>query len=553
MTSRKAPLAAAILTATLGIAGCSGTGSSSSAPESAQRNAIELSVLGSWQSEGDVFDQSAAEIVAHDPANQRLFVVNANKKTLDVLDIRDPSAIKRVRTIDATREGGAANSVAVHGDLVAVAIEARNKQGEGKVVFYSASNLEKLSEVSAGALPDMVTFTPDGKYVLVANEGEPDDAYEVDPEGSVSVIDVSRGVEKATVRTADFSAWSGKEAELRAQGIRVFGPGATAAQDFEPEYIAVSTDGSRAWVALQENNAVAVLDIARAEIVDLIPLGFKDHMAAGNELDASNKDGGIHLRNWPVMGMYMPDAITSYGANGQTWYITANEGDARDYDGFSEEARVADLRLADGVFPSDIQEKANLGRLKVTTTLGISNDCDPSDPSTDVAADCEYDALYSYGARSFSIWSEDGEQVYDSGSDFERITAQVEPEYFNSSNDENAFDDRSDDKGPEPEAVVTGEVHGQVYAFIGLERVGGIMVFNVTDPRTPAFVQYLNNRDFSASSEALKAGGGGDLGPEGLAFIAAQDSPTGEPMLAVGNEVSGTTTLYSIDLAPAVK
>ncbi|SET57008.1 hypothetical protein SAMN04487962_112102 [Marinobacter segnicrescens] len=554
MTSRKAPLAAAILAATLGIAGCSGTGSSKAVSDSASHGtAIELKVLGSWQSEGDVFDQSAAEIVAHDAGNQRLFVVNANNKTLDVLDIRNPADIQRVQTIDATREGGAANSVAVHGELVAVAIEAANKQRNGKVVFYSASSLEKLAEVPVGALPDMVTFTPDGKHVLVANEGEPDGAYKVDPEGSVSVIDVSRGVEKATVRTADFRAWSGKEAELRQQGIRIFGPGATAAQDFEPEYIAVSENGSTAWVALQENNAVAVLDIVGAEITEIIPLGFKDHMAAGNELDASNKDGGIHLRNWPVKGMYLPDAITSYGTDGQTWYITANEGDSRDYDAFSEEARVADLRLAEGVFPADIQEKANLGRLKVTTTLGISNGCDPTDPSTDVEADCEYDALYSYGGRSFSIWSEDGQQVYDSGSDFERITAQQLPEYFNSSNDENAFDDRSDDKGPEPEAVVTGEINGQVYAFIGLERVGGIMVYNVTDPRSPTFLQYLNNRDFSASEEELRAGRGGDLGPEGLAFIAAEDSPTGGPVLAVGNEVSGTTTLYGIELTPASK
>lgn len=554
MSSRKAPLAAAILTATLGIAGCSGAGSSSAVSDSAASNAaIELSVLGSWQSEGDVFDQSAAEIVAHDALNQRLFVVNANNKTLDVLDIRDPARIERVMTIDATREGGAANSVAVHGDQVAVAIEAKNKQGNGKVVFYSASTMEKLAEVAVGALPDMVTFTPDGNYVLAANEGEPSSDYQVDPEGSVSVIDVSQGVERATVRTADFRAWNGKEAELREQGIRIFGPGASAAQDLEPEYIAVSQEGAQAWVALQENNAVAVLDIARAEIVELIPLGFKDHMATGNELDASNKDGGIHLRNWPVKGMYMPDAIDSYGANGQTWYITANEGDARDYDTFSEEARVGDLRLAEGAFPADIQDKANLGRLKVTTTLGISNDCDPTAPGTDVEADCEYDALYSYGARSFSIWSEDGQRVYDSGSDFERITAQYLPEYFNSSNDENAFDDRSDDKGPEPEAVVTGEINGQVYAFIGLERVGGIMVYDVTDPRRPVFTQYLNNRDFSLSADALKAGRGGDLGPEGLAFIAAEDSPTDKPMLAVGNEVSGTTTLYAIELKSAAK
>ncbi|CAN0604015.1 unnamed protein product, partial [Ectocarpus sp. 12 AP-2014] len=199
------------------------------------------------------------------------------------------------------------------------------------------------------------------------------------------------------------------------------------------------------------------------------------------------------------------------------------EGDSRDYDGFSEEFRIKDLMLAADVFADDIQNDENLGRLNVTSTLGVSNGCDPSDPMTDVEAACEYSELYSYGARSFSIWTADGTQVFDSGSEFERITARVIPDNFNSNNDENAFDNRSDDKGPEPEAVVTGEINGQTFAFIGLERVGGLMVYNVTNPQNPVFVQYLNNRDFSATQMELEAGMAGDLGPEGLAFISADN------------------------------
>ncbi|MFL1407573.1 choice-of-anchor I family protein [Marinobacter sp. M1N3S26] len=505
-------------------------------------------MLGTWQSGGDVFDESAAEIVAHDPMNQRLFVVNANDRTVDVLDLRDPAHLTRVATIDATREGGAANSVAVRNGLVAVAVEASDKQANGKVVFYDADTLGKLGEVKVGALPDMLTFTPDGTRVLVANEGEPNDAYDVDPEGSVSVIDLSGGVASARVDTADFRAFDGREEELRRRGVRIFGPAARASQDMEPEYIAVSPDGDHAWVTLQENNAIGVLDINSASIVDVIPLDFKDHSLPGNELDASNRDNGIDIRNWPVRGMYLPDALASYSIQGKTYYITANEGDSRDYDGFGEEYRVGDLRLKDGVFPEGIQDDARLGRLKVTSTLGVANGCQPSDPATDVEADCVFDELYAYGGRSFSIWSEDGDQLYDSGSEFERITAERLPNGFNSTNDENAFDNRSDDKGPEPEAVTIGTIDGRVYAFIGLERVGGLMVYDVTDPEHPAFVQYMNNRDFGATDEQLKEGHAGDLGPEGLAFIAESDSPTGHPMLAVGNEVSGTTTLYGIRL-----
>ncbi|MCD1645892.1 choice-of-anchor I family protein [Marinobacter adhaerens] len=571
MELRKSLLGTAILASVLGLAGCDGddgANGTDGAPGTSQ-TLIELNVVGSYQAEGEVFDESAAEIVAHDPANQRLFVVNALASTIDVLDINDPSQPVKLSTIDATAEGAAANSVAVYGDLVAVAIEAENKQANGKVVFYNSTDLNKAGEVEVGALPDMVTFTRDGQKVLVANEGEPNDDYSVDPEGSVSIIDLSNGVASATVTTAGFSGFNADQADLETAGLRVFGPGATLAQDMEPEYIAVSIDNTKAWVALQENNAVAELDIEAGEITAIVPLGFKDHSIIGNELDASNDDSGINIRNWPVKGMYMPDAITSYGYNGKTYYITANEGDSRDYDGWTEEFRMADLPLApnsdlDNI--ADLLEDPNLGRLNTTSTMGISNGCDPSQLPADlgdlngdtivdvddvkfyVENSCEYDTLYSYGARSFSIWSADGQRVFDSGSEFERITASLIPDNFNGNNDENSFDNRSDDKGPEPEAVTVGTINGQTFAFIGLERVGGIMVYNVTNPQNPGFVQYLNNRDFSVSQEDLEAGMAGDLGPEGLAFIAVEDSPNGKPMLAVGNEVSGTTTLYGIDV-----
>lgn len=557
MELRKSLLGTAILASVLGLAGCEGDDGNDGAPGTSQ-TLIELNVLGSYQAEGEVFDESAAEIVAHDPANQRLFVVNALASTIDVLDINDPSLPVKLGTIDATAEGAAANSVAVYGDLVAVAIEAENKQANGKVVFYNSTDLNKAGEVEVGALPDMVTFTRDGQKVLVANEGEPSDDYREDPEGSVSIIDLSNGVASATVTTAGFGGFDDDQADLEAAGLRVFGPGATLAEDLEPEYIAVSIDNTKAWVALQENNAVAELDIEAGEITAIVPLGFKDHSIIGNELDASNRDlnadpdderGRINIRNWPVKGMYQPDAITSYGFNGKTYYITANEGDARDYDTWTEEFRVKDLILSGPLADiTGLQADHNLGRLRVTSTMGVSNGCDPSDLATDVEVDCEYDTLYSYGARSFSIWSEDGKRVFDSGSEFERITASLIPDNFNGNNDENSFDNRSDDKGPEPEGVTVGAINGQTFAFIGLERVGGIMVYNVTNPQNAQFVQYLNNRDFSVSQDDLEAGMAGDLGPEGLAFIAAEDSPNGKPMLAVGNEVSGTTTFYGIDV-----
>ena len=566
MEFRKSLLTLAITGSFIALTGCGDNGNNGADGASGtSQTLIELNVLGSYAS--GAFDESAAEIIAYDPANQRLFVVNANNATVDVLDINDPALPTLMSTIDASAEGGPANSVAVYGNLVAVAIEASVKQDNGKVVFYNTTDLNKVGEVTVGALPDMVTFTRDGQAVLVANEGEPSDDYSNDPEGSVSIIDLSNGVASATVTTADFTAFNTEQAALEAKGLRVFGPGATLAQDMEPEYIAVSIDNQTAWVALQENNAVAELDIAAGEITAILPLGFKDHSIIGNELDASNRDGGINIRNWPVKGMYNPDSMTSYGYNGKTYYITANEGDSRDYDTWTEEFRVGDLTLTGPLAGiAGLKDDENLGRLRVTSTLGVSTGCNASrlpadlgdlngdtvididDVEFHVENNCEYDTLYSYGARSFSIWSADGARVFDSGSEFERITASLIPDNFNGQNDENSFDNRSDDKGPEPEAITVGEINGQTFAFIGLERAGGIMVYNVTNPQNPEFVQYINNRDFSVSQTDLENGMAGDLGPEGMAFIPAGQSPNSKPMLAVGNEVSGTTTLYGIDV-----
>lgn len=501
---------------------------------------LSLDVIGQYRT--GVYDEGAAEIVAHDPDNQRLFVINADAATVDVLDINDPTQPHLIGTLDATALGGGANSVAVHGGLVAVAIEAGDRQAPGRVAFYDATSLDLFNSVEVGALPDMVTFAPNGRYVLVANEGEPNDAYDVDPEGSVSVIDLSFGPLHARVRTAGFSAYNGQEDALRARGVRVFGPGASAAQDFEPEYITVSGDSRRAWVSLQENNALAVIDVPRARVIDILPLGTKDHSAPGNELDASDRDGGINLANWPVQGFYMPDSVASYRFLGKTYVVCANEGDSRDYDGYSEEERVGDVTLDSAAFPdaAALQDDAALGRLKITSANG------------DTDGDGDFDRLYSYGARSFSIRDARGRLVYDSGSAIETVTALERPDAFNSDNGENdSFDKRSDDKGPEPEGLALGRIRGRTFAFVGLERVGGIMIYDVTNPYRVRYVDYVNNRDFGVDAQLPDGTVNplvGDLGPEGLTFIPADRSPNGRPLLVVGNEVSGTTTIFQVRL-----
>ena len=897
---------------------------------------IELEPIGTYAS--GLFDMSASEIVAHDPRTQRIFVVNAAVDHVDVIDIKNPTQPILLSQIDVSSYGASANSVDVYEGVIAVAVEANPAQSPGTVVFFDVDG-SLLNAVAVGALPDMLTFTPNGRYVLVANEGQPNTYEEPgeanDPEGSVSVIDMLRGaanLTQADVHTADFHQFTTADLDPK---IRIFGPFASIAQDIEPECIAVSDDSRRAWVVLQENNAIAALDIATATITEILPLGSKNYAqdlallrtftfenlpvlgttAAGQEillggfsglsfegtnphngnlqfithpdrapnadpadtdgdgirerpfplpdyqaqwlrfelnpdtghlviteaiglvhpdgtpitgrpnlegmsglahtdeipidlfgnvlerdffgadmegivraddgtywmvdeyrptiyqfnptgvlinrfvpigsnaagvnvgvevippifaqrrancgfeavaywegilyafiqspidnpdvpndasskagnsirilafdtskqqsiaqylymlegngsdkigdavavaegeflvierdshtgpdsqkkifridirnatdihgiteaiplesltaaelpgrgiipvtkvlaidlveagydfadkpeglaligentlailndndfrpaggfdpttgllddnpnaqdavlgiiitrsngLDASNRDDAINITHWPVRGLYQPDAIATFRSRGETFLITANEGDARDYEYFSEEARVADLVLNPSVFDAELQASDQLGRLKTTTVNG------------DTDGDGQHEIIFNYGARSFSIWTPDGQLVFDSGDDFERITAEQIPNGFNSTNDENdSFDTRSDDKGPEPEGLAIGKIDSQTYAFIGLERVGGIMVYNVTDPYAPTFVQYINNRNFAGDAAA---GTAGDLGPEGVLFIDAINSPIGTPLLVVGNEVSGTTTIFRI-------
>ncbi|WP_185269095.1 choice-of-anchor I family protein [Halopseudomonas xiamenensis] len=661
--------AVSTLALSVALAGCLSNSSSSRSnngnqpePTPTPQN-ISLSKLGSYSS--GQYGVSAAEIPAFDPVNKRIFIVNAQSGKVDVLDAADPQNLARAGELATGVLNATINSISYHDGLLAVAVESSPKTANGFVELYDATTLELLDSTGVGALPDMLTFTPDGKYVLVANEGEPNDDYSVDPEGSVSVVEVVKAADGTSSfganRTAGFEAFNADKDDLIAKGVRIYGPAdntqpygpantTTVARDMEPEYITVSEDGTTAWVALQENNAFAKLDIASATITEILPLGYKDYGVEGNAIDASDEDGLdpegeattlLNFQLWPgVVGMYHPDAISSYSANGKTYIVSANEGDARAWGedddaywggdrskGFVEEFRLKHLvhhnadgfeRRAGNDMPQQLRDLAKgamldpavfdycgagetagrsggcredfaaadgtnasgLGRLNISWVQGYHTHADGS-PKYYTRAGVEdasltsadgylmYHTLYSYGARSFSIWDENGDQVWDSGDFFEKFLADQTDfecglgaerkinclDFFNSGHDEgSAFDSRSDAKGPEPEGIAVGKIGEQTFAFIGLERMGGVMVFDITDPQQPLFQDYLNAREnWVDEPEDLfdedRLEEAGDLGPEGLVFVSAEDSPTEQPLLIVGNEVSGTTTVFQIDLA----
>ncbi|MZR62730.1 choice-of-anchor I family protein [Alcanivorax sp. DP30] len=607
-----------------------GGDSNDDSTDSGASASVKLNWLGSYKT--GIFDASAAEIPAYDAASQRLFVVNAEAGELDVLDLSDPATPVKVDSISvgAIAAGAEVNSVAVQNGLVAIAVEADPKTDNGYVAIYQASDLSLVNSIQVGAQPDMITFTPNGESVMTANEGEPSDDYSVDPEGSISIVDI-RDLENLSVATADFTAFNAQADALKAEGVRIYGPNASVAQDLEPEYIAVSADGTTAWVALQENNALAKLDVASATVTDVLPLGEIDRSVEGFGIDASDDDEIINIKTWPgVVGLYQPDAIHAYTAGGNTYLVTANEGDARAWgedndaywgeeaddsvtppvlcepdasQGFVEEWRVKHLVHASGfdrrcgddmppqlrdlaagalldpaVFnycgatagdPGDCREDDVLGRLNITWTAGYKTDASGNPVMytdagvQDAGGDrIMYEKLYSYGGRSFSVRDENGGLVFDSGDAIEQFLASADcmlgvdrsiacADYFNTGHDEgDSLDSRSDAKGPEPEGLTIGQIGEQTFLFLGLERMGGILVYDITNPESPVFQDYLNSRNtWDVDPDAGNLDGYGDLGPEGLVFISGEDSPTGEPLLVVGHEVSGSTAVYEVQVS----
>ncbi|EGR1223425.1 alkaline phosphatase [Vibrio parahaemolyticus] len=551
-----------------------------SSPAAGETSIQGLTFVGSSIADAP-FDTSAAEIVNYDACTDKLYVVNAQAKRVDVLSLNESSAPSQTDFIDLTDAGtsagieiGAANSVAVFNGLVAVAIENNNKQEDGLIALYRSDDLSLITTFKTGALPDMVGFSKDGRYIATANEGEPNSDYSIDPEGSVTLVDLSKGINNADVTQIGFGEFDGVRSDELPKAVRISGPNASIVQDLEPEYLTFADNG-KIYVALQENNAMAIIDPQSQSVEKIVALGEKSW--SNSKLDASNKDKIIgNLKSYPqLVGLYMPDTLDSYSVNGQTYIVSANEGDGREY-GFKttqDECDQAgfkwdeddyqgtpDYTNVKGSCLSHIDEVRGK-KLKVTTDHPLAGALKNNKqlarlkvikPNHTLNAE---ENVQAFGARSFSIWNENGELVFDSGDDFATIALLNEGKYFNSTNDSNSSgDDRSDDKGIEPEAIEVAKINGRYYAFIGLERQGGIMVYDITEPKQAQFLHYVNHRDYTQPVCTLVEDGecandtynpkAGNLAPESINYFARN----GQHFIAVGNEVSGTTSVFRIEL-----
>lgn len=518
---------------------------------------IRLSVLGTYRG-GMYSTKTPAAPPGYDRRTRRLFLGSDDREAIDVLDISDPRAPRRLFGIDLGPFGVAPDALAVAGGIVAVTVkDPTDSQSPRQLLLFNVDG-KPLADPIALWGARRLAFTATGDRLVVGLAGVPGRR-----DAGVAVIDLGRidhtacrrggpgcGIQPR-IRTVDFTALNGRRAEIAEAGVRILSRQGTVAQDLRPGTIAIAPASQIAWVNLQKNNAIAVIDLDTAALLDVQALPYKDHGLPGQGLDASDRDGVIAIRPWPIRVLYQPDGLAVIEIDGEAFLISANEGDPHESQGTDEYARVLELTLDREQFPeADIlQREENIGRLRVSRLTG------------DIDGDGDHDALYVLGARSFAVWTAELRLLYDSGDQFERIVARALPAYFNVSESANDFDARSDDRGPEPEVVAVGEVASRRYAFIGLERIGGVMVYDITDPRGPRFEQYINNRNFAVdpaevcgekgrmqSSTCITAG---DLEPEGLLFIAAEDSPVHAPRLVVLHELSDSATLYRID--PAIR
>lgn len=573
MTPRLATLA---LAAALGACGSTSSNSPEVSPGGNQNliptvqapTDVDLAFLGRYST--GQFAVGAAEIVAFDPGTQRVFSVNAQAGRLEALDISNPFAPTRLRQIDVIADavaggqpqlaGGSINSVSCAGGLCAVAVEAQPDTVAGAIVLYRATDYTRLAVYPAGVLPDSVAISADARFIVTANEAEPVPDYSADPEGSITVVDLAPGIANARVTQlgfAEFNAGGPRASELPA-GVRIFGrrgptgPLSSVAQDLEPEFGAFTPDNARAVFSAQENNALITIALNPARIERIAALGAVDHSLASNAFDPSDRDGGARIGPWPVRGLFQPDTIATIVDNNEVLVVAANEGDARSYSGFNEEIRVgaAAFTLDPVRFPNAAALKADaaLGRLIVSTA------------GADTNGDGLVDVIQAFGTRSFSIHRLDGSLVFNSGSQLETQTQAALGVNFNSDHEaNNSGDTRSDNKGPEPEALAVGVINGTRFLFVANERVGGIHTYNLTDVRNPVLVGYRNDRNFGVTTTIPDANGDGrpdpnpavgDLGAESIVFVPATQSPRGEALLIIGNEVSGTVAIYAVRPRP---
>ncbi len=569
------------------VVACSGSSNSNTTPpEQNPPSAVTLMRLSRYSS--GQFGVGAAASVAYYGGNRTALIANRHSNRVEVVSLTNPSTPQMTAQIDASADAasvlgramGAVAAVAAYDDVdatmdrdrIAVTVMGAGRADNGAVVIYKAADRSRVTVLQTGVGPEAVSFSQDGRFVITADKGAPAPDYSVDPEGSISVVDLTpTPVAPATtappaISVLDFRAFNlsgitpipatSREAEIQPDVRFTNRSGATRAQDFDPGSVTTAVN-ARAYISLQQNNAIATVALAPARIETIVGLGSKDFNTSTSGMDASDQDAVDAITPRPVRGFRQPGTLVAFRNTDEVLLLTANTGAPRTLPGFDETTRAATLLLDPVVFPTaaELQQNANLGRLIVSAAEG--NAPATGTGTSTVPQDPDLETIFTFGARSFSIVRTTGFPIFDSGNDFERITLERLGTNFNSAADANGTGDtRSDDQGPAPRGAAIGQIDGAAFAFIGLSEAGGIMVYAMDRTlRSARFLEYKTERDFTvtASNPDGNADGApdtnlavGDLGPAQMIFVPISASPTTDSLLIVGNAVSGTTTIYAV-------
>ncbi len=513
----------------------------------------ELSRIVSGDGEG------GAEIPAYHAGSKRLFATNGARNTIDVYDIKDPTKPVRVNRVELKPYGTDVTSVAAGKDVIVAAVhraETFSASGvpttpTGVLVVMDANGNVLSSPDLKGVLPDSVTFTPSGEIALVAIEGQPvcakddvsttaneatDYSKAVDPEGGVSIVDLATPKDPK-VSFVSFSKFG--VAEMRAKGLALSKVVNSVSKDFEPEYI-VALNDDKAYVTIQEANGLGVLDVASKDWIEIRKA--QETKLSNVAMDTSDRDSGKGPRNYQnVVGAGQPDAIAGFKIGSGDYLITANEGDAREYSCLNDDLRGSSLKVDGRRFPEwkTLSSSAELGRSKVNPNAG------------DKDGDGDIDTIHLRGSRSMTIFR-NGVPIWDSGELLEKIqiealgVANINGSHSLSSDKSTVNfvgQDRSDDKGSEPEGVAAGKVGDSRIAILGLERMSALVVFDVTTPRSPQFVKWMQMLPITATPAAQATA----WSPEGVIFIPAEKSPNGKALFITSYELSGSLTIHQIE------
>ena len=499
------------------------------------------------------------EISTYHAGSKRIFATNGVKNSIDIFDISDVANPKKIDSISLERYGNDVTSVAAGRDVVVAAVlvtETFSATGvpttpNGKIVVFDTNGTFLSATDILGVLPDSVTFAPDGTTALVAIEGQPvcakddpattekestDYSKASDPVGGVSVVDLTDPT-APVVRFAGFDQFTVEE--MRAKGLAVSSVVDDVSKDFEPEFV-TAADNKTAYVTIQEANAIGKLNIETATF-ESITRAFESKLS-NTARDTSDKDSGAGPRNYRnVVGASQPDAIASFKVGSGHYFLTANEGDAREYTCLNDDLRAASLIVDPKRFGdwTTLSGTADLGRAKVNPNIG------------DKDGDGDIDTIHLRGSNSMTMYR-NGYAYWDSGD----LLNQIQTQAFGVANINGSHSyskdlstmnyvgqDRSDDKGAEPEGVALGMVGDRRIAILGLERMTALAIFDITRPLEPVFQEWLQ----MLPTKATPAADVKHWSPEGIVFVPADKSPSGKALIITSYELSGSLSIHEIE------